>query len=209
MKWIHRLACFFLIISLFLLANPSFKASAEENSFPYEGTYLTEEDYVIQGFHFNSEGETVTVLINLEGTRLPNRFNDLRNASPNDALTGLIDPTLSQEEILTMREELGLEPIDYAAILTKTAERIEPEMRHADVLKLIDQQVPGIYLYPDRYHVNEIVITKPSIKSSQNLWIVELLGQRLLRFEMGEDLDTLIDDHDINYTRVSASNDTH
>lgn len=209
MKSIHRFICFFLTIGLFLLASPSLKASSEENTFPYEGTYLTKEDYVIQGFHFNATDDTVTVIINLDATRLSNRFNDLRNASPNDALTGLIDPDISAEEVLAMREELGLETLDYAAILTETAERIEPDMRHADVLKLIDQQVPGMYLYPDQYNVKEIMIAKPSIEPSQNLWIVELLGQRLLRFEMGDDLDTLIDDHAITYTRVPASNDTH
>lgn len=73
---------------------------------------------------------------------------------------------------------------------------IEPGMKREDVTFLLQERIPGVYQHQDFY-----LISQPYIYLSQNLWIVEALGTRVLRFELSNDLEEITDDFGVSYLR--------
>lgn len=181
------------------------QAEASFGDFPYEGTYLTEEDNYLHGYHFDHDNETITILTQDSANNIQ-RVLDIRN-NYNPALW--VSPSIKNEEVIEVREGWGLDSIDFDQIFQEAANQVEPWMTKNDVLKLIHSQTTGLYVYDYGYsrRFAEIMIVKPEIKPSQDLWIVGLIGNpRVLRFEMGDDLDTLVDDFGVTYHKQEVDN---
>lgn len=169
--------------------------------FPYEGTYLTDEDQAIRGFTFDTESQSITILTQQSSQNEDiRRLSEIRNSGNH---TALIDPFISAEEINDMREKWGLDDIDYSKILLEAADKVEPWMTRKDAMKLAFQEIPGVHSLSDidSDFNSDILISKPEILQSQDLWIVGIMGDpRILRFEMNESTDSITDEYGIVYT---------
>lgn len=190
----------YCITSLLLMFSGFPSAIFAEEEFPYDGTYLTEENYAIQGFVFDQEQETITILIDHSASRLKNRVSELMNFN----YAGYYEIMLDSKEAETYMTAMQNEPIIYDEILKEVADEIEPWMTRTDVFKLIDQQMPGLHFYPEWHNFNEAMIVQPIIETSQNLWIISTQARRILRFEINDDLNQITDDYQVTYTKVEA-----
>lgn len=205
-----------LIICLSLLplffTNQTVNAQIAED-FPYEGIYLTGENRVIRGFIF--EEHAIHILLRREDlrdaeTKNMERYHELLNAGRTDALTGMINPSMDAEEIKKWREE-NLNLPDYAKIYAEVAKQITPDMTRDEIDAMIDAQDPSIdysnlhfnYTNPSPTFHQYITVNAPTIEKSQNLWVVSLNPQRLLRFEYDENTDgsTITDDYGVTYMK--------
>lgn len=192
---------FFVLILLLLVFTNEEKVLAQGNfnDFPYEGAYITKEDSAILGFEFNHDAKTIKVLTQ-PSEKQTNRYMELINLLPNNMLLDtLLDPTTSSEQIEEIREKWDLNELDIAEIYLETADEIETWMPYNDVQELLAEKIPGLHSLMG----NDYMITQPDIIQSQDLWIVNLLNMdRIFRFEMGEDTDSITDDYGVTYQLI-------
>lgn len=206
MKLIKSLLIVFSLLGFVIPREISARESFGD--FPYEGTYLTEEENALHGFNFDSEKETITIFIQ-DSSNGMQRILDL---AVNDNLATGISPFMDAAEVEEIRASWGLDEVDFEENLQNAADQVEPWMTRRDVLKLIDRQTVGMYVYDQGNSFvrawEEIMIVKPEIQPSQDLWIVGLPGNpRVLRFETGEDTNVLVDDFGVTY--YQAEEDTN
>lgn len=197
-----------LLVAGLLPQTPIYAQTDED--FPYEGIYLTVENRMIQGFVFDED--YIRILLRKDNeidgeTKNLERYHELLNA--NRGLDGFIDPTMDAEEVEKWREE-NLSFPDYAQIYAEVAEQITPDMTRQEIDALIDAQDPHIDYAYVQYNFNNplpmlfITLHAPTIERSQDLWIVKIQSQRLLRFEYEENADgeTITDDFGVTYTKT-------
>lgn len=211
MKKLLVVIIFYLSLSPVLVTRQTAAAQIAED-FPYEGIYLTDENRIIRGFIFEETG--LQILLRREDlrdseTKNTERLDNLIQAGrQNDSLTGMLDPTMNAEDVEKWREE-NLNFPDYAKIYAEVAEQITPDMTREAIDALIDAQDPGLdFTYLQFNYINPIFhqfikVNAPTIEQSQNLWIVRINTERLLRFEYDENTDgnTITDDYGVTYTK--------
>jgi len=198
-----------MLLSLTFLLPQSQVVAQENTDFPYKGYYLTEENRMIQGFVFDDA--SIMILLRPENqrddeTKNTERLFELLNNY--QGLTGMIDPTMDADEFKKWQEE-NLNLPDYAQIYTEVAAQITPEMTRQDIDALIDAQDPHIDFANVHHNFNApsdyqfITLHAPTIERSQDLWLVKIQTQRILRFEYEEDSDgeTITDDYGVTYTK--------
>lgn len=215
-KYITRIVTS-LTLSLLLipLAAPIFNpqsaqavSTVQAQSFNYDGVYLTdEEDRAIKGYEFDAERELLRVFIDDDrGLRNADRAVQLKLLPYNmrtGSLNAVINPDITNEEIEEIRaEHQSRYGVDMQAVYKEVAEQlpeIDPQTkkqnyRRTDVVEMVEERVPGIY-----QRDYGMLIVRPHIYPSSNLWIVEVLGHRVLRFEMSNDLNQIVDDYNVTY----------
>ena len=201
-----------ILVAMLLVAGllPQTSINAQtDGDFPYEGIYLTVENRMIQGFVFDDA--IILILLRPENqrddeTKNTERLFELLNNY--QGLTGMIDPTMDADEVKKWQEE-NLNLPDYAQIYTEVAAQITPEMTRQDIDALIDAQDPHIDFANVHHNFNApsdyqfITLHAPTIERSQDLWLVKIQTQRILRFEYEEDSDgeTITDDYGVTYTK--------
>ena len=201
-----------ILVAMLLVAGllPQTSINAQtDGDFPYEGIYLTVENRMIQGFVFDDA--SIMILLRPENqrddeTKNTERLFELLNNY--QGLTGMIDPTMDADEVKKWQEE-NLNLPDYAQIYTEVAAQITPEMTRQDIDALIDAQDPHIDFANVHHNFNApsdyqfITLHAPTIERSQDLWLVKIQTQRILRFEYEEDSDgeTITDDYGVTYTK--------
>lgn len=201
-----------ILVAMLLVAGllPQTPINAQtDGDFPYEGIYLTDENRMIQGFVFDDA--SIMILLRPENqrddeTKNTERLFELLNNY--QGLTGMIDPTMDADEFKKWQEE-NLNLPDYAQIYTEVAAQITPEMTRQDIDALIDAQDPHIDFANVHHNFNApsdyqfITLHAPTIERSQDLWLVKIQTQRILRFEYEEDSDgeTITDDYGVTYTK--------
>lgn len=201
-----------ILVAMLLVAGllPQTSINAQtDGDFPYEGIYLTDENRMIQGFVFDDA--SIMILLRPENqrddeTKNTERLFELLNNY--QGLTGMIDPTMDADEVKKWQEE-NLNLPDYAQIYTEVAAQITPEMTRQDIDALIDAQDPHIDFANVHHNFNApsdyqfITLHAPTIERSQDLWLVKIQTQRILRFEYEEDSDgeTITDDYGVTYTK--------
>lgn len=210
-KILRTMLC--LLCLMPIVANLSSVSIQAEEEFPYEGIYLTDENRIIWGFVFFENGVQVVVRneeFRNSQTRNMERYTELIQVGSllEDGLTGMIDPTMDAEDVAKWREE-NINFPDYAKIYSDVAEKITPTMRREEIDAMIDAQIPSIdysYLnfnYNNPVFYQYIQINSPTIRKSQNLWVVELGNQKLFRFENEDNTDgnKITDDYGVTYTK--------
>ncbi|MGO4939523.1 hypothetical protein ACTQ45_05805 [Fundicoccus sp. Sow4_D5] len=211
-KLLRTMLCLLCLMPVF--ANLSSVSVQAEEEFPYEGIYLTDENRAIWGFVFFENGVQVVVrheeLRNSE-TRNMERYTELIQVGRllEDGLTGMIDPSMDAEDIAKWYEKNNIHIPDYAKIYSDVAEKITPTMRREEIDAMIDAQIPSIdysYLnfnYNNPVFYQYIQINAPTIRRSQDLWLVELGNQKLFRFEHEDNTDgsKITDDYGVTYSK--------
>lgn len=180
-----------------LISGTSIQAQGDFNDFPYEGTYVTTEDSAIASYEFDYTNKTITIITQYSDKHM-DRYIKLINTIPSNMLRdSLLDPSISLEQIEEMRQQWGIDELDISEIYLETADEVESWMTFSDVLELLAQKIPGFHAITD----DTFVISKPEIIQSQDLWIVNLFSvDRVLRFEIGSDTQTITDDYGVTYT---------
>lgn len=180
-----------------------------EQEFPYNGYYATEENRYIRGFYFDEH--TIYIIFPLENeintdTKNFDRWEKLYNHANYASLN--INPFDNSEEIEKWREK---NLPNLAEIYTEVAKQITPDMTRQQIDAMIDAQIPSVdttnaIVNTDRMWWNPYVkLNAPTIFRSQNLWRVEIYDNLLLRFEYeeGTDGETITDDYGITYTKTN------
>lgn len=177
----------------------SVQAQGNFNDFPYEGTYVTDEDNAIVGYEFDHTNKTITIITQYSNRQM-DRYLKLINMIPNNLLLdSLLDPSVSSEQIEAMRQQWGIDNLDLSEIYLETADDVESWMTYSDVLELLAQKIPGFHAISD----DTFIISQAEIKQSQDLWIVNLFNvDRILRFEIGSDTQTITDDYGVTYNLI-------
>lgn len=209
-----------LILSLLLLpvatATPFFNvqsaqavSTVQAQSFNYDGVYLTdEEDRAIRGYEFDSERELLKIYIDSDRTlRNADRAGQLRVFPHNLRVyvrsSEVLNPDITSEEIEEIRAENQRRyGVDMQAVYREVADQLpeltertfNPKYTRQDVVEMVEERVPGAY---ERDYGTLLV--KPYVYPSSNLWVVEVLGQRILRFEISNDVNQIVDDYNVTY----------
>ncbi|MRI82416.1 hypothetical protein GIY11_10385 [Aerococcaceae bacterium DSM 109653] len=213
-KWLSLLSVLTMIgysndMTVVLAQDDDQVTESNQQEFPYNGYYATEENRYIRGFYFDEH--TIYIIFPLENeintdTKNFDRWEKLYNHANYVSLN--INPFVSSEEVEKWREE---NLPNLAEIYTEVAKQITPDMTRQQVDAMIDAQIPSVdttnaIINTDRMWWNPYVkLNAPTIFRSQNLWRVEIYDNLLLRFEYEESTDgeTITDDYGVTYTKTN------
>ena len=199
---LKRIAVFsLLLITLVTPSTANAQTEVGAQSFEYDGVYLTQEnDRLIKGFEFDKDQELIKVIVNHQGDRNRERIDLLHQLSVQGMdlyVLSNLNPTDTSEKMQENFQKFQKRySYDTKAVYQEVSQLIEPGMKREAVTFLLQERIPGVYQHQDFY-----LISQPYIYLSQNLWIVEALGTRVLRFELSNDLEEITDDFGVSYLR--------
>lgn len=101
-------------------------------------------------------------------------------------------------------EELDL-PYDLQAVYQEIAEQITPDMSQADIKRMIDNRVPGIY-YTEKNDYQYYQIANPTVSMEGDSYQIHLFGEHLYTFESSDNQTMIQDQAGVTYDYIPGIN---
>lgn len=101
-------------------------------------------------------------------------------------------------------EELDL-PYDLQAVYQEIAEQITPDMSQADIKRMIDNRVPGIY-YTEKNDYQYYQIANPTVIMEGDSYQIHLFGEHLYTFESSDNQTMIQDQVGVTYDYIPGIN---
>lgn len=184
-----------LILSMFV---PSHTIEAEEaaltlSDLPFQGYYVTTSEQAIEGLLFEENQLYIYLNDHLhddtpgqEWAEFLEEFHSFPHPDLKNYSAGVRERYLEEYDLA----------YDLQAVYQEIAEQITPEMSQADIQRLIDNRVPGIY-YTHKNDKPYYQIARATVYQEGDSYQLHLFGEHLYTFESSEN-HTLIKDQDGN-----------
>lgn len=187
------------VLSLGILFSP-LRAVAEEPTFPLEGTFKLDNRSHLESITFE-KNRIIFTLSDGPVKQSQKLLDTLFSLSSNNPANGLVDPTISEEKLDKLREELGLK--DQAKLIKEAINKLPDDASLYDVVTTAHQTVPNIQrIYSDfaadTYHqangLQSFIVNKPTYTlNSEGNWTISIFKKSIMVLKVAEDKQSFED----------------